>query len=317
MDGEWPALPVELTRSGARRPPPPELVARRAGLTSGAVERLGRLLAEGEPGVIVSTQVWAMEHLAQVPHDAWAVIGQYHSSMEAAAASGDLERVIAAYRDVDVVAMLTPSDAEAIRRLGLVDVTWLPNPLAFWPDAPAAAADTAVGYVGRLSHEKGVAFLVDAWARLEVRHPTWRLRVVGDGPDRDDLRARAADQGLTRIDWVGTVADPAAELARLGLLVQPSLTEGLPLALAEAMASGLACVATDCSAGVRLLTDDGRGAALVARGDAEALAEAVDALIFDPVRRADLGRRARVVAEPFRADHVIDRWEALLDRVLR
>lgn len=317
MDGEWPALPVELTRSGARRPPPPELVARRSALTSGAVERLGRLLAEGEPGVIVSTQVWAMEHLAQVPHDPWAVIGQYHSSMEAAAASGDLERVIAAYRDVDVVAMLTPSDAEAIRRLGLVDVTWLPNPLAFWPEEPVEGTSPTVGYVGRLSHEKGVAFLVDAWARLEVRHPTWRLRIVGDGPDRDDLRAKAADQGLTRIDWVGTVADPAAELSRLGILVQPSLTEGLPLALAEAMASGLACVATDCSAGVRLLTDDGRGAALVARGDAEALAEAVDALIFDPVRRADLGRRARVVAEPFRADHVIDRWEALLDRVLR
>lgn len=317
MDAEWPALPVELTRSGARRPPPADLLARRAALTSGAVERLGHLLAEGEPGVIVSTQVWAMEHLAQVPHDTWAVIGQYHSSMEAAAASGDLDRVLAAYRDVDVVAMLTPSDADAIRRLGLVDVTWLPNPLAFWPETPVEATSPTAGYVGRLSHEKGVAFLVDAWARIEAHHPAWRLRIIGDGPDRGDLEARAREQGAERIDWVGAVTDPAAELGRLGLLVQPSLTEGLPLALAEAMACGLPCVATDCSAGVRLLTDDGRGAALVARGDRDALAEAMDALIADPSRRTDLGRAARSVAETFRADRVLDGWEALLARVLR
>jgi glycosyltransferase involved in cell wall biosynthesis len=237
--------------------------------------------------------------------------------MEAAAASGDLERVIAAYRDVDVVAMLTPSDADAIRRLGLVDVTWLPNPLAFWPGSPAPADAPTVGYVGRLSHEKGVAFLVDAWASVEARYPGWRLRIVGDGPERGDLVARADEHGSTRIDWVGAVADPAAELSRLGLLVQPSLTEGLPLALAEAMAFGLPCIATDCSAGVRLLTDDGRGARLVARGDRDALADALAALIDDPLRRADLGRAARAAVDPFRAERVLDRWEVLIDRVLR
>lgn len=317
MDAEWPALPVELTRSGARRPPPPELVAARAALTAGAVDRLGELLAAGEPGVIVSTQVWAMEHLAQVPHDAWAVIGQYHSSMEAALASGDLTRVIEAYRDVDVVAMLTPSDADAIRRLGLVDVTWLPNPLAFWPDSPEPAGTTTIGYLGRLSHEKGVGFLVEAWASIAPRHPDWRLRILGDGPDRPDLMARATALSAERIDWVGPVDDPAGELAGLAVLVQPSLTEGLPLALAEAMASRVPCVATDCSDGVRLLTANGQGAVLVPRGDSAALAEELDDLIRDPARRAALGDAAREAVEPFRADRVLDSWETLLARVLR
>lgn len=317
MDGEWPALPVELTRSGARKPPPPELVRARAALTAGAVARLRDVLAAGEPGVVVSTQVWAMEHLAQVEHDAWAVIGQYHSSMEAAVASGDITRVIEAYRDVDVVAMLTPSDADAVRARGLVDVTWLPNPLAFWPEDPAPASTTTVGYLGRLSHEKGVGFLVDAWASIAPRHPDWRLRIVGDGPDRQDLIARASALSADRIDWVGPVPDPARELAGLGVLVQPSLTEGLPLALAEAMAYRLPCVATDCSAGVRLLTDDGRGAALVARGDSAALADALDSLLGDPARRAELGDAARRAVEPFRAERVMDSWDALLARTLR
>ena len=84
------------------------------------------------------------------------------------------------------------------------------------------------------------------------------------------------------------MTDAEAELRRSSLLALPSLTEGLPLSLAEAMALGLPCVATDCSAGVRLLTEDGRAGRIVPRADAAALAAALDELMSDrgPARLA-------------------------------
>ena len=74
---------------------------------------------------------------------------------------------------------------------------------------------------------------------------------------------------------------------------------------------------TDCSAGVRLLAQDGAAAALVPRADAAALAAALDELMGDPALRAGLGARARDAVAPYRADLVLDRWDDLIARTLR
>jgi glycosyltransferase involved in cell wall biosynthesis len=262
-----------------------------------------------------------MEHLAEVAHDGWVVIGQYHSSFEAAAAGRDLGRAVRLYRDVDRFTLLTPDDAARFRRQGLDNTTWLPNPLAFWPADPGEAADRprTVLYLGRLSVEKGPGFLVEAWGRIAHRHPDWQLRLVGSGPEERSVRKAAAalPAGADRVVFAPPVTDAEAELQGAGLLALPSLTEGLPLSLAEAMAYGLPCVATDCSAGVRLLADDGAAALLVPRADPAGLAGALDRLMGDAELRTVLGGRARAAMQPYRADAVLDQWEDLITRSLR
>lgn len=321
MPDEWPAPPRDNRLATRLRPSVRRLIARRAGLRQAAVERLAEVLADGPPGIIVTSQLWAMEHLAEVPHDDWAVVGQYHSSYEAAAAGRDLPRALGLYRDVDLFTLLTPEDAERFRRDGLNNTTWLPNPLAFWPVEPAdpAGDERTVTYLGRLSQEKGPRFLVEAWGLVSPRHPDWRLRIVGSGPEEKAVRAQVAalSAGGDRVDLVPPVTDAEAELRRSSVLALPSLTEGLPLALAEAMALGLPCVATDCSAGVRLLTEDGGAGRIVPRADAAALAAALDELMSDARLRATLGAQARTAVARFRADTVIDEWESLIARVLR
>lgn len=321
MPDSWPAPPADARLSTRLRPSVRRVIARRKALREGAIERLGEVLADGPPGVVVTAQLWAMEHLAEVRHDDWAVIGQYHSSYEAAAAGRDLPRALAVYRDVDRFTLLTQADAERFRRDGLNNTEWLPNPLAFWPDAPAEPGDPAstVTYLGRLSSEKGPRFLVEAWGLVADRHPQWRLRIVGSGPEEQAIRRQMAalPAGVDRVDLVPPVTDAEAELRRSGVFALPSLTEGLPLALAEAMALGLPCVATDCSAGVRLLTADGTAGRVVPRADAVALAGALDELMSDAGLRARLGARARDSVAAYRADLIIDRWEALITRVLR
>lgn len=320
MSEAWPA-PARADRFLDRwRPSVRRVVAARDTLRQEALVNLARLLADGPPGIVITSQLWAMEHLAEVPHEGWSVIGQYHSSFEAAAAGRDLERAVRLYRDVDRFLLLTPEDADRFRRQGLDNTGWLPNPLAFWPDAPAEAVDArTIVYLGRLSPEKGPRFLVEAWGMVADRHPDWRLRIVGSGLDEALVRRAVAalPSGGDRVDLVPPVTDAEAELRGAGVFALPSLTEGLPLSLAEAMALGLPSVAADCSAGVGMLAQGGEAALLVPRADPVAFAEALDRLMADPDLRRGLGARARAAVEPYRAEAVLDTWESVIAATLR
>ncbi len=320
MPQPWPSPPPDARLSTRLRPSVRRLIATRAALSAGAVADLERLLADGPTGIVVVAQLWAMEHLARAEHAGWSVIGQYHSSFEAAAGGRDLARALDLYADVDAVALLTTEDAHAFRRTGLDNTTVLANPLALWPDEPAdATTGRTVTFLGRLSVEKGPRFLVDAWGQIADRHPDWRLRFVGSGPDEDAVRSRVErlPAGADRVEFVPPVADVEPELRAAGVLALPSLTEGLPMSLAEAMAMGLATVSADCSAGVRALTDDGRVGRIVPRGDADALAVALNALLGDDAERARLGAAARAHVERYRLPTVIDAWEQLIADTLR
>lgn len=279
-----------------------------------------------EPAVIVTAQVWAMEILSDalstVGPDVrarWSVIGQYHGSFAAAASGRDLTRVVRSYSSVSVFTALTEEDAQAFGRAGLNNVCALPNPLAFWPDAiddRDEAGQRTLVYLGRLSEEKGVDLLLDAWSLVADQHPGWNLRIVGDGPLSAPLREYArALAGANRIEWIAATTSPQELLLDSDLLVLPSRTEGLPLALMEAQACAVPVVATDCSSGVRQLLGD--WGVLAPRGDSRALAQALGTAMGDGAWREQAGRQARREMERYRLDHVLEEWEALLTRVTR
>lgn len=278
-------------------------------------DALRDLLAAGEPGIVIATQVWAMEHLTDIPTTGWRVIAQYHSSFEEAARGRELARAVAACSRADAFVLLTPEDAAGFRRAGMNNTTWMPNALTFRPDQPAPLSGHTVTYLGRLSAEKGPRFLVDAWSRIVDRHPDWVLRFVGDGPQSEAIRAQAA--GIDRIEFRERTEDPEPVLLGSDIVVLPSLVEGFPLVLAEAMACGVPCVVTDCSAGVRLLVEDGFTGVLAARGNAGSLAQGLERLMDSEDVRRLIGTQARSRVEEFMPSTVLDRWEQLLVDVLR
>lgn len=104
-------------------------------------------------------------------------------------------------------------------------------------------ADACVAvWVGRLSKEKGPDVMLDAIARSD---PSWRLSVIGDGPERDRLRQQAVRLGIAdRVTWHGFVSNAGSLLAAFDAFVLSSRTEGTPIALFEAMHSGVPVVAT-------------------------------------------------------------------------
>ncbi len=274
-----------------------------------ALERgLAATLAGMAAGVIITTQVWCKEVLDRVPHQGWRVIGQYHSSAEAALRGGDAARLEAAYADVEWFTLLSEADAQVFRARGLSQAIAMPNPVAFWPDDPAGGDARIITYLGRLSVEKAPGILADAWTMIEAAHPDWRVQFVGSGPLVDVIVAR----GLPRLTVLPPTPDPAAVLHGSGVLALPSLVEGFPLALLEAMACGLAVVAADASAGVRELVADEVSGLLAVRGDAEDLARQLERVMSDEVLRRSLGDGARVAAERYRLDVILERWETLI-----
>lgn len=193
--------------------------------------------------------------------------------------------------------------AELAARLdgaGIGPVTVVPPFADPDPAAWQRSARTDIVYAGRLGPGKGVDVLLDAFAAVVDAVPAARLRIAGDGPDRNRLMERADARGVaSRVRFEGLLGEAAVDalLHDAAVVCVPSVAaEGLPLLCVEAMLVGRPIVASDLPS-LRTVLGDGTRGALVARGDADALAATIVALLQDPARADSLGRAARAEAE--------------------
>jgi glycosyltransferase involved in cell wall biosynthesis len=171
--------------------------------------------------------------------------------------------------------------------------------------------DFVVGTITRLHESKGNTFLVDAAARVLSARPQARFCLVGEGPLRPALEAQAQALGLgNRFLFAGFVRDVAGALAAFDLSVFPSLWEGTPLTLFEAMAAGRPIVATDADGLLDVLVD-GQTARIVPKRDAHALAAGIIDLIDQPVARARLAQAARGAARQYDIGTFVRKMERL------
>ena len=175
-----------------------------------------------------------------------------------------------------------------------------------------------VGVVGLLRAQKALEVLVDAAALMRDRVPGLRVLIAGDGPERARLEALVRARGLESVvSLLGVRSDVPDVLAALDVAVLTSDFEGTPLAVLEYMAAGKAIVATRVG-GVPELLDEGEHGLLVPPRDPAALAEAVELLLADPVRRHALGRAARErQRREFDLNATVRGLEALYEELLR
>jgi glycosyltransferase involved in cell wall biosynthesis len=166
--------------------------------------------------------------------------------------------------------------------------------------------------VGRLSPEKDLSTLLRAVKIVVSHEPSFRLHLAGCGPCLSDLQRLCQELGLRdRVMFQGQVQDIAAALSGASLFVLPSLTEGISLALLEAMACGLPAVATRVGGNPEVILD-GQTGLLVPPQSVEDLATAMLKIYRDPALAIQLGTagRRRVEAE-FDARGMVARYESL------
>lgn len=158
-------------------------------------------------------------------------------------------------------------------------------------------SDGPVVAIGRLSPEKDFATLVRAAGIVASQFPSFRLEIAGDGLCGDDLRRLIAELSLDGVvQLLGQVRDVPSVLARGSIFALSSLTEGISLAILEAMAAGLPIVATRVGGNTEVVID-GHTGLLVPASDPDTLASALLELWQNPDRRKALGQAGRARVE--------------------
>ena len=188
-----------------------------------------------------------------------------------------------------------------------------------WPTRKDLGVDPEtclIGTIGRLTPVKGIPYLLEA-ARMLLRHgANVKVLVVGEGSIRSALMAQTRDLGISEdVVFLGHREDTNALLQALDIFVLPSLSEGIPMALLEAMAASRAVVASRVG-GVPEIVEDGSEGFLVEPMDVNGLTEKCLRLIQSPEMAQKMGQMARArVERDFSSENMAHRV-ALLYREL-
>jgi glycosyltransferase involved in cell wall biosynthesis len=182
--------------------------------------------------------------------------------------------------------------------------------------ARAEQIDKRIIAVGRLIAQKGHPYLIEAMPAVLARHPDATLDVVGDGPLRGELERQTERLGIGHaVRFLGIRSDIPALLGRSAIFAFPSLWEGLPLALLEALGHSMPVVATDISP-IREIIEAGVHGVLVRPQSPPALAEALIALIDNPEQQRIFGVAGyQRVNERFNINATVREWEQLYHKV--
>lgn len=278
-------------------------------LTDAALEHaLGSLdvdaVVSTSPGLLAAAVELTPAHVVVAHHD--------HRPSVARTPEALLQHAPAA----DVVVAPTEVHAAWIReQLGEVapEVVVLPDPLepGFRPrsrlDRPVITA------VARLVPDKQLPKLVAAFAEVAEQLPGWRLRIVGEGPQRVDVVRQVRRHGLwDRVEVVTSVPDLPGVWATSAVCAIASRSEGFALGALEAMAAGVPVVAFDAAAGVRELVEHEGNGLLVAPESVAGLAAALLRIATDETLRRKLGDAAAVTSRGYEAGALAERWTRVL-----
>ena len=198
----------------------------------------------------------------------------------------------------------------------------IPNPVLSaatraQPDVPSLRSRYRLLSVGRLGFQKNYEVLIEAFARLASKYPSWDLAIVGDGEQRAALEALIETHGLKgRATLPGTTKSVSQWYASSHLFCLPSRWEGFPNALAEALAHGLPGVGFAECAGVRdLIAHERTGLLAQGNGELDSLTATLDRAMSDGDLRQLMGNEAVLSVQKFHPTKIFSQWEKLLREV--
>lgn len=170
----------------------------------------------------------------------------------------------------------------------------------------------------RITHRKGIRYLIEAVEKLVLKHGNIRMNVVGEGNERDELEKMVKEKNLEeKIRFVGRVSHDEIfkYYNEAGVFVLPSLNEGMSNAMLEALASGLPIISTR-TGGADELVVDGENGFIVKMKDSGDLAEKIEWLFEDEPLRIEMGKKSRELAEKMSWNSVAEQYLKLYKKIV-
>lgn len=166
--------------------------------------------------------------------------------------------------------------------------------------------------VGRITSQKGHAYLIDAIPEVLQGHPKAIFAIVGDGPLRDGLLQRACDLGIeSAVRFLGTRDDVYRLLSAADVFVLPSISEGMPMALLEAMGMGVAVIASNLE-GIADVVKHGQHGLLVPPAEVKSLSLSIERILGDGNLREKISKNGRqLVLERYTVDGMCEAYQQL------
>ncbi len=164
---------------------------------------------------------------------------------------------------------------------------------------------------GRLEYQKGFDLLITAWKKVTQQHPNVRLKIFGEGSEKENLQHLINDLKLQQhVDLAGFSPNLTDDLQSASFFILSSRWEGLPNVVQEAMANGLACIGFDNTAVDELVRHEKNGL-LVQAFETDKLAESIIRLLDEPELAIQMGETARkIIEDEYNQDNVFERVQA-------
>ena len=184
----------------------------------------------------------------------------------------------------------------------------IPNPVKEIQNYPDIAKEKLILNVGRLVPEKGQKYLIEAFSKINEK-ADWRVVILGDGPLRNQLEEQVKILGLDKqVQFLGAVNNVDEWLAKASIFVFPSISEGFPNALAEAMSAGLPCISFDCNAGPKDVINNYKNGVLIEEKNVVEFTLALQQLMHSPDLRLQLGEQAIEIREQLSLEKIAEEY---------
>ena len=249
------------------------------------------------------TNVFMKPRLAYHPLLSW--YGKFH------------DRYILNYiKKATMLVCLTDKDMKSWKQLHIDNVCMIPNMITIQPPESIDYSKKRVIAVGRYSDQKGFDMLIKAWGQLSPKYTDWHLYIFGNEDRAPYEKMAQRERCQDTCHCMPVTEDIATEYGKSSIFVMSSRYEGMPLALIEAMSSGLACVSFNCPNGPSDIINDGTDGFLARNGDIDDLATKMESLMCDESLRKQMGVTAKQNIERYSPDAIMRQNLMLYNSIL-
>ncbi len=187
-------------------------------------------------------------------------------------------------------------------------ITYIYNPSPYKPQNAECERENTVISVGRLTTQKGFDRLIEIWKGIEKELPDWKMRVFGDGEEKENLKKELLRKNVKNFEFCPATKRIDEEYKKAKIYVSTSLFEGLPMTMIEAQSFGLPIISYDFITGPEDIIREGKNGYIIPDGEGVAFGKAIVRLCKDEGLRKKMSENALADSERFSEENIKNTW---------